>query len=76
VSNTSADPVNDQPTCAICLKPVDVGILRVVSWAAEHGASVPENTPHAEAALDSDEAALAVVHRDCFVAVMHPNYVL
>jgi hypothetical protein len=69
MSNTSADPVHDQPTCAICMKPVEVGILRVVSWAAEHGALIPESTP-------DDEAALAVVHRDCFVAVMHPDYVL
>ena len=58
------------------LKPVDVGILRVVLWAAEHGAGMPEDVTHAEDALDNEEAALAVVHRECFVAVMHPNYVL
>jgi hypothetical protein len=72
----TADPVNDQPSCAICLKPVGVGILRVVLWAAELGAGMPEDTADAEDALDSEEAALAVVHRECFVAVMHPNYVL
>jgi hypothetical protein len=72
MSNTAADPANDKPTCAICLEPVDVGVLRVVVWAAEHGASIPDD----EGALDKDEAALAVAHRDCFVAVMHPDYIL
>jgi hypothetical protein len=61
-------PGDDQPTCAICLEPIPTTMLRVLVWGADRNElKVPEDATE-------EEAAFAVVHRDCFARVMHPSY--
>ena len=49
--------------------PIDeTTMLRVLVWASDH--------PEAFVSEDAtdDESALAIVHRACFLKVMHPDY--
>ena len=49
--------------------PIDeTTMLRVLVWASDH----PEALVSEDAT--DDESALAIVHRTCFLKVMHPDY--
>jgi hypothetical protein len=60
--------LDDAPPCAICLKPIQTTVVRVMMWANDH----PETLVREDAT--EDEAELVFVHRDCFLPVMHRDY--